>query len=147
MRIDIVNGLLLRSGRILLARRAPHKRTYPCLWSFPGGHVEAGESLEEALARELLEEIGVLPVAFMAIGKIVDPIDRDTTYHMYAVTSWTGGEPSLLGDEHSEARWFAADDAIALPDLAMAAYRSLIPRPLHGGSAAQDDDFGARAQE
>jgi hypothetical protein len=39
--------------------------------------------------------------------------------------------------EHTEAKWFAAD-AIALPDLALAAYRCLMARALRGGSAVQD---------
>jgi ADP-ribose pyrophosphatase YjhB (NUDIX family) len=39
--IDIVNAVLLRQPRVLLARRSMARRAYPGLWSFPGGHVEA----------------------------------------------------------------------------------------------------------
>src|SRR5437667_5927330 len=53
---DIVNGLLLRNGAVLLARRSAGRQAYPNRWSFPGGHVEAGESLDDALIRELREE-------------------------------------------------------------------------------------------
>jgi 8-oxo-dGTP diphosphatase len=45
----IVNALFVRDGMVLLARRSPHRSTYPGLWSFPGGHVEQGETLAEAL--------------------------------------------------------------------------------------------------
>lgn len=42
---NIVNALLLREGKVLLARRSRHRKAYPDLWSFPGGHVEGDETL------------------------------------------------------------------------------------------------------
>ena len=59
--VDIVNGLLLRDRQVLMARRSANRRLSPNTWSFPGGHVEEGETLEQALTRELSEEIGVSP--------------------------------------------------------------------------------------
>lgn len=53
----VVMGLLFDfSGKILIAKRNPQKR-YGGLWEFPGGKVEAGESYEEALVREIREEL------------------------------------------------------------------------------------------
>lgn len=53
----VVMGLLFDlSGRILIAKRNQQKR-YGGLWEFPGGKVEAGESYEEALVREIREEL------------------------------------------------------------------------------------------
>ena len=53
----VVMGLLFNdSGRILIARRNPSKR-YGGLWEFPGGKIEAGETIEEALEREIMEEL------------------------------------------------------------------------------------------
>lgn len=127
--VDIVNALLIRQGQVLLAKRSPRRKAYPGLWSFPGGHVEKGESLAEALVRELREEIGVIPIDYEFLGTIADPnttTDDPVTYHMYAVTGWRGGEPTMVDDEHTELRWFNQATAISLPDLALAEYRSLL---------------------
>ncbi|KAG0726384.1 Nucleoside diphosphate-linked moiety X motif 17 [Chionoecetes opilio] len=59
--VDVGVAVLLESSdrRLLLTRRAGHMRTFPSIWVPPGGHVEDGESLEEAGLRELLEETGL----------------------------------------------------------------------------------------
>jgi 8-oxo-dGTP diphosphatase len=127
---DIVNALLIRQGLVLLAKRSPRRKAYPNLWSFPGGHVEKGESLAKALDRELREEIGVAPIDYKLLGTIADPNtakDDPVTYHMYAVTAWRGGEPTIIDDEHTELRWFKLAAAISLADLAVAEYRPLLP--------------------
>jgi ADP-ribose pyrophosphatase YjhB (NUDIX family) len=114
---------------VLLAKRSPRRKAYPNLWSFPGGHVEKGESLAKALDRELREEIGVAPIDYKLLGTIADPNtakDDPVTYHMYAVTAWRGGEPTIIDDEHTELRWFKLAAAISLADLAVAEYRPLL---------------------
>jgi ADP-ribose pyrophosphatase YjhB (NUDIX family) len=125
---NIVNALFVRDGMVLLARRDPHRSAYPGLWSFPGGHVEQHETLTGALIRELREEVGVIPTSFSFLATIVNPNASEAdpaTYHMYSVTSWDGGEPALLGDEHTALRWFTPAAAIALPDLVLEEYRRL----------------------
>jgi 8-oxo-dGTP diphosphatase len=126
---DIVNALLIRQELVLLAKRSPRRKAYPNLWSFPGGHVEKGESLAKALDRELRDEIGVAPIDYKLLGTIADPNtakDDPVTYHMYAVTAWRGGEPTIIDDEHTELRWFKLAAAISLADLAVAEYRPLL---------------------
>lgn len=130
----IVNAVFVGDGEVLLARRALHRSTYPGLWSFPGGHVEPGESLVAALAREAREEVGVVPTSFSFLTSITDPNAPESDpaiYHLYAVTVWDGGEPALLGDEHTELRWFALETAIGLPDLALDEYRPLFRGLMH----------------
>jgi len=107
---NIVNALFVRQGAVLLARRSPHRQAYFNLWSFPGGHVEEGEALNEALGTIRDPNVGA-----------ADPV----TYYLYKVTAWDGGEPTLVGDEHTELAWFARETAAALPDLALDEYRSL----------------------
>ena len=55
---DVVAAIIESEGKILLARR-PENGDQPGLWEFPGGKVEAGETQPAALARELLEELGI----------------------------------------------------------------------------------------
>ena len=57
--VDVAVGVLIDAqGRFLLTTRPPGK-VYEGYWEFPGGKVEPGESIEEALRRELQEEIGI----------------------------------------------------------------------------------------
>jgi 8-oxo-dGTP diphosphatase len=64
--VDVAVGVLLRAdGSFLLTSRPPGK-VYEGYWEFPGGKLEAGESVEQALRRELQEEIGITIAAVQA---------------------------------------------------------------------------------
>jgi 8-oxo-dGTP diphosphatase len=56
--LRVVAAVIERGGRILIGQRPPGK-SHPLEWEFPGGKVEAGESLRDALARELREELQI----------------------------------------------------------------------------------------
>ena len=126
--MHIACAIFVRDRRILLARRAPHKTVYPDRWDVIGGHVEAGETIEQALIREAQEEVGLTPSRFAAAGSLDQPrpdLYGEAVSHFFVVTTWTGGEPSLQGNEHTEFGWFEIGEACALPDLAVDAYRDL----------------------
>lgn len=55
----VVAGLLIRDGRVLICQRRPNQ-PMALQWEFPGGKIEQGESPQQALARELHEELGIL---------------------------------------------------------------------------------------
>lgn len=56
------------NGQVLLTRRAATMRTFPERWVFPGGHVDHGESLEEAGIREVREETGLVVDSLTLLG-------------------------------------------------------------------------------
>ena len=58
--IEVVVAVIFREGKVLCVQRDEHAKEYVSLkWEFPGGKVEVGESREEALVREIEEELAV----------------------------------------------------------------------------------------
>lgn len=104
--VEVAVGILIRpdDGRFLLTSRPPGK-VYAGYWEFPGGKLEAGESVEQALARELQEELG-LRVAPAAIARwreqLVDYPHALVRLHFCRVTRWQG---ELQMREGQQAAW------------------------------------------
>ena len=106
-----VSASIWRGGKVLLVQRAKPPKG---IWAFPGGHVEAGEKLEEAAARELHEETG-MTARFQGLLGLYDVIRRDEngliTVH-YVIASYIG----IAGPEEPVAASDAADVTWADPD-------------------------------
>jgi 8-oxo-dGTP diphosphatase len=92
--VTVAVGILIDpQGRVLITRRAPQTHQGG-LWEFPGGKVEPGETIVDALARELKEELGVtvlISEPFMTLEH--DYGDQCVCLAVHRVTSWRG-EPS-----------------------------------------------------
>ena len=56
---EVAVGILIRADGALLLSTRPEGKPYAGYWEFPGGKIEAGETVEQALRRELIEELGV----------------------------------------------------------------------------------------
>ena len=128
MTVSVVGAALLRDGppRVLASRRTDPPRLAG-FWEFPGGKVEAGETDEQALVRELREELGVEVVVGARLGADL-PIGETAVLRVYTARI-TRGEPALV--DHDEHRWLTAaelDDVPWLPvDLPLVAeLRSLL---------------------
>jgi mutator protein MutT len=98
-----VGAVAVDNERLLLVRRG--RGPAAGFWSVPGGRVEAGETLAEAVVREVLEETGLEGVCDRLVGW-VERIGED--YHFvildFVVEVLEGGEP-VAGDDAAEARW------------------------------------------
>lgn len=129
---DVVNGLLMRDRQLLLARRSGHRRFYADTWSFPGGHLESDETAEQALMRELVEEIGVIPEQFQRVAQISHHPAPDHAYkfHIFTVTKWQGN-PMIRDNEHSQLLWMSLEEAIKNEELALQAYVPLFEQLLN----------------
>ena len=112
-----VSACVWRGGKVLLVQRA---KPPVGIWAFPGGHVEPGERLEEAAARELMEETG-LTASFSGLLEIYDVIRRDphgtVTVH-YVIACYLGaagpGEP-VAADDAMAAAWADPNNLGGLP--------------------------------
>jgi 8-oxo-dGTP diphosphatase len=89
--VDVAVGVLIKpNGDFLLTSRPPGK-VYAGYWEFPGGKLEAGETVEQALRRELIEEIGITvghAVAWKT--KLVDYPHAMVRLNFCKVFDWTG---------------------------------------------------------
>ena len=116
-----VGALFIRpDGTVLLGLRAPSKKVWPGHWDTIGGHVEEGESLDEALIREIREETGVTATRFRLIATVRERQPErygDALHHVYAVTDWHGGEPAKVCDEHTELKWFGVSEMRSLKNI------------------------------
>ncbi|MBI5333646.1 MAG: NUDIX domain-containing protein [Burkholderiales bacterium] len=95
--VDVAVGVLIerdaagREGRFLLTSR-PAGKVYAGYWEFPGGKLEAGETVEQALRRELHEELGItIGAAHPWQVEIVDYEHARVRLHFCKVYEWQGG--------------------------------------------------------
>ncbi|MDD4952885.1 MAG: (deoxy)nucleoside triphosphate pyrophosphohydrolase [Desulfovibrionaceae bacterium] len=113
--IEVVAAVIWR-GREFLAVKRPQGKDYAGWWEFPGGKVEPGETLEQALCRELLEELGIRPVR---VEFWMDKGHRYPEYsvrlHFFHVRSFTGALSRLEGQDYAWMEPGPAGDRRFLP--------------------------------
>lgn len=110
MTVQVVGAALVRDGRVLASRRTAPAHLAG-LWEFPGGKVEPGESDEDALRRELREELGVE----VEVGERLGPelsLGGTAVLRVYLAVL-VSGEPQEL--DHDAHRWLAADEVEDVP--------------------------------
>jgi 8-oxo-dGTP diphosphatase len=107
----VVCALIHRNGKIFVARRAATKAIFPGRFELPGGHVDLGENLKNALKRELREELQVE----VNVGQAVDAFTYGDAENfecevLYLCQIIDNSEPTLNPTDHSEALWLSEDE-------------------------------------
>ena len=107
-----VGAVAVDDGRLLLIRRG--RGPAQGEWSVPGGRIEAGETLAEAVVRELLEETGVEGVC----GPLLGWTEKLGDDHHYVILDFTvevlEAVPPVAGDDAAEAAWVPLDEVAEL---------------------------------
>ena len=99
---------------LLIERKNP---PYKGKWALPGGFVDMDETVESAVARELLEETGITGVNLEQMHAF-SAVERDPRGRTVSVVFWgviTNNETTRAGDDAAQAKWFSINN---LPDLA-----------------------------
>lgn len=107
--VDVVAGIIfsLDKSRVLLTLRKPEQHQGNC-WEFPGGKIESLESTEQALFRELDEELGIQVTDCMPFCQIEhEYTDKVVRLQFWQVNAF-GGTPH--GRENQQLEWFAIEE-------------------------------------
>lgn len=109
----VVCALIEHGGKLFVAKRANTKTSWPGRYEIIGGHLDPGESLEDGLRREIMEEVG----AGIEIGQIVDAFTYQSQDEgvfkveiCYLCHFPEGVEPTLNPEDHSEFRWITEEE-------------------------------------
>ncbi len=94
-RTEVAVGVLVRADGALLFSTRPPGKAYAGYWEFPGGKIEAGETVEQALQRELIEELGITISLDSSAAQVWKVTEHDYEHakvrlHWVRVTAWTG---------------------------------------------------------
>mgnify|MGYP000258134304 CR=1 FL=1 len=100
---EVAVGVLLKANGTFLMTSRPAGKAYAGYWEFPGGKVEPQESLEQALTRELCEELGIQVLHCQPWKvQVVDYPHALVRLHFFKVLDWSG---KLVMREGQQAQW------------------------------------------
>jgi 8-oxo-dGTP diphosphatase len=83
-------------------------------WSLPGGRVEAGETDQQAVVREVAEETGLLVTCGRMVGAVQRPGPAGSVYEIRDYAALVTGGTLAAGDDAADARWYTPAQAAAL---------------------------------
>ncbi len=129
------SALVINEGAVLLVKR--RYEPYAGFWALPGGHVEPGETTEDAVKREVHEETGItlLDPRLYALVEYILYRDEEVLYHyviaVYVATEFEGY--LVAGDDAEDVGFFGLDEAVKMSDLTLTTARILRAYMRDGG--------------
>ena len=104
--VRVAAAVIRNGGRIFATQRGYGE--FKDGWEFPGGKIEPGETPQEALAREIREELD----ADITVGQLIETVEYDyPKFHLSMDCFWCClNSQELVLREHEDARWLTADD-------------------------------------
>ena len=104
--VKVVAAIIIHNGKIFATQRGYGE--FKDGWEFPGGKIEPGETPEQALVREIKEELD----ADIEVGQLFDTVEYDyPTFHLSMQCFWaTIEEGELVLKEHMAAKWLKKDE-------------------------------------
>jgi len=111
--VHVAVGVIVNSdNQVLIAKRAKNQHQGN-KWEFPGGKVESGENSQEALQREIREELGIQIKSAILMTDILHQYkDKMVFLDVYSVNDWHGEVNSNVGKEGQPLRWVEKQDLI-----------------------------------
>ncbi|HKY09216.1 MAG TPA: NUDIX domain-containing protein, partial [Candidatus Binatia bacterium] len=111
--VECVAFMLIQGNHVLAERRKRTKSVMPGAVALPGGHLEAGERADEALRREIREELGIVPIDVVYVCTLLHRSQEFRKLHYFAVTRWQG---DVQPHEAEAVQWIPLN-ALSLMDL------------------------------
>ena len=105
--IEVVGAAIIKEEKVLAMQRS-EQMTLPGMWEFPGGKVEADETEQEALIREIKEELNVTINILDYINEASYDYDFGTVQLKVYTAEIISGQITL--EEHSDGKWVTADE-------------------------------------
>ena len=105
--VECVSFMLIRDGQLLVEKRKETKPVDPSAIAIPGGHMEAQESLEETLVREMREELNLTPTDAAYLCTLLHKTQEFEKIHYFVIRAWEG----MMENHEAEALlWIDLED-------------------------------------
>ena len=107
--IKVVAGLILQNNKLLICQR-PNFKDHPLKWEFPGGKIKNDETNEEALIREINEELSIKIINYeelISYNFNYKDLNKKVFIYFYLVNNFSG---KVLNNFHKELKWIEIKD-------------------------------------
>ena len=107
--IKVVAGLILQNNKLLICQR-PNFKDHPLKWEFPGGKIKNDETNEEALIREINEELSIKVIncdELISYNFNYKDLNKNVFIYFYLVNNFSG---KVLNNFHKELKWIEIKD-------------------------------------